>query len=373
MKLSNKALFANVGEPFLGRLEQGNGAQFAVRNLGNTERSPTLLIGDDSGEADIVVPTDLDYLTVGDILRFNPEIGNVHVLYRRNSRHNFLFFTDRCNSRCLMCSQPPRDVDDGWLVDEILQTIPWMDAETQELGITGGEPTLLHEKLVEVLTSTKAHLPRTSVHMLTNGRLLSYLRYAERIAAVKHPDLMLGIPLYADVAHVHDFVVQAKGAFEQTVFGLLNLARVGVRVEIRVVIHRHTYERLPQLARFIARNLPFADQVAFMGLELMGYARSNLNALWIDPVDYQIQLAEAVGVLDGFGMKTHIFNHQLCVLTPEVQPFARKAISDWKNVYLPECAPCIRKEECGGFFASGVLRPSAYVKPYVYPLPGEAS
>ncbi len=40
-----------------------------------------------------------------------------------------------------------------------------------------------------------------------------------------------------------------------TIEGILNLKRCGVRVEIRVVIHRETYKRLPELARFIARNL----------------------------------------------------------------------------------------------------------------------
>jgi len=31
---------------------------------------------------------------------------------------------------------------------------------------------------------------------------------------------MLGIPLYSDDSTVHDYVVQAKDAFEQTVLGL---------------------------------------------------------------------------------------------------------------------------------------------------------
>ncbi len=30
-----------------------------------------------------------------------------------------------------------------------------------------------------------------------------------------------------------------------------------------------------------------------MGLELMGFAKSNLDAIWIDPVEYQPELREA--------------------------------------------------------------------------------
>jgi len=41
-----------------------------------------------------------------------------------------------------MCSQPPKDVDDRWLLDEIRSSIPLIDPDTQSLGFTGGEPLL---------------------------------------------------------------------------------------------------------------------------------------------------------------------------------------------------------------------------------------
>jgi len=247
--------------------------------------------------------------------------------------------------------------------------LPWMAKETVELGITGGEPTLLHAKLLEILRTAKQCLPNTALHMLSNGRLFSYLKYAQRVSGIQHPDLVVGIPLYADTAANHDFVVQAKGAFEQTIFGILNLARVGVSVELRMVIHRETFARLPQFAVFVARNLPFVHQVVFMGLELMGYARSNLDALWIDPIDYQRELKEAVTILDDQGIKVSIYNHQLCLLPHALHRFAKKSISDWKNIYLPQCDACGLKPECGGFFSSASLRYSKHIHPVSRPTP----
>ena len=38
-------------------------------------------------------------------------------------------------------------------------------------------------------------------------------------------------------------------------------------------------DRLTQLAAYIARNLPFVQQVALMGLEPIGFAQHNLQAL----------------------------------------------------------------------------------------------
>jgi len=308
------------------------------------------------------VPGDLDYLSDGDIIRISPRTGELWVMYRRNSPSNSLLLTEQCNSNCIMCSQPPKAAQDRHLIDAYLKAIPLMAPETAELGITGGEPTLLGESLFSILQSCKEHLPNTSLHMLTNGRMFNYLSLCRRMAALEHPDLMLGIPVYSDLAHVHDFVVQAPGAFDQTIRGLMNLARVGVRIEIRMVLHRATIDRLPQFATFVARNLPFVDHVALMGLEMMGYVRMNLEALWVDPAEYQDVLVKGVETLLIHGMNVSIYNHQLCVLARSLWPVARKSISDWKNEYLDECTRCHARADCGGFFSSSNLRRSRHIR-----------
>jgi len=59
----------------------------------------------------------------------------------------------------------------------------------------------------------------------------------------------------------------AKGAFDETVLGILKLKDRGQRVEIRVVLHALTAPIIEETGRWIARNLPFVDHVALMGLE----------------------------------------------------------------------------------------------------------
>jgi His-Xaa-Ser system radical SAM maturase HxsC len=148
--------------------------------------------------------------------------------------------------------------------------------------------------------------------------------------------------------------VQSHGAFDETLRGILNLKRAGVRVELRVVIQRSNFEQLPALAEFIARNLLFLDHVALMGIEPIGYAKANLGSVWIDPVDYQVQLKRAVRTLATARMQVSIYNHQLCTLERDLWSYAAQSISDWKNEYLDECGACAVKHKCGGFFSSGV-------------------
>jgi His-Xaa-Ser system radical SAM maturase HxsC len=305
----------------------------------------------------------IDHLADGDVVSLNPG-GYVRTLYRRASNHNALFATDRCNSLCLMCSQPPKDVDDQARVAEHLRVIDLIDPQTRELGITGGEPTLLKDGLLDVIRRCKERLPTTALHVLSNGRLFYYGSFARTVAEIGHPDLVFGIPLYSDLDYQHDHVVQARGAFDQTLIGLQNLGRYDVGVEIRVVIHRLSVGRLPELAEFIYRNLSFAGHVALMGLEPIGFAAANLEQLWIDPGDYRAELECATLFLVARGMNVSIYNHQLCTVPESVWPYCRRAISDWKNEYLPCCEECAVRADCGGFFSSSLQRRvSADVRP----------
>ncbi len=310
------------------------------------------------------LPSHQAFMNDADVIKFDPSTCRLSFIYRKNSSYNALLVTERCNNYCLMCSQPPKDIDDSYIIDELLAAIPLMSRDTPEIGITGGEPTLLGPALPKLLRTLKGYLPSTSVHVLSNGRNFSNLKFTGTIAAVDHPDLMIGIPVYSDIADIHDYVVQADGAFDETIRGIINLKRYKQKVEIRVVIHKQTYARLPQLAEYIARNLTFVDHVALMGLEMMGFTRFNLEELWIDPIDYQPQLKAAVETLSRHRIRTSIYNHQLCLLDPSLWSYNTRSISDWKNEYMPECTPCTKRTKCGGFFSSAKLRYSNKINPF---------
>lgn len=302
-----------------------------------------------------LLPEDYAYLEEGDIVRINPEGGRISALFRKSSPSNSILLTERCNHLCLMCSQPPKRTDDSWLLEDAFELVRMIPPDTANIGFTGGEPTIYGNRFIDLVEAAKLNLPNTALDVLTNGRSFKNESYTARLAHVRHPRLQLGIPLYSDDPVRHDYVVQAQGAFDETVHGILNLKRYGVRVEIRIVVHQQTLPRLVQTCEFIARNLLFVDHVALMGLEITGFTRANLGILWADPYDYRDILSEAVGVLRAYGMHCSIYNHQLCLVNRDVEDVYRKAISDWKNEYLPQCTRCARQSECGGFFATQVM------------------
>lgn len=293
-----------------------------------------------------------DVIQPGDIVRLRQDGSLVSVLYRRGSPANSLFVTEQCNSLCLMCSQPPRDDDDRWRLGELHSLIDLVDLDEEQLGVTGGEPTLLREDLAALLSHARRKLPDTHLHVLTNGRLFGDEALVDLLTSAAGDQTTWAIPLYGDNAATHDEIVASPNAFDETLSGLFQLARRKARVEIRIVLHAMSVPRLPQLASYIYRRMPFVEHVTFMGLEPMGFAKMNRARLWIDPVDYQRPLADAVHHLASRGMNVSIYNLPLCVLDPQIRPYARASISDWKNRDIPECRSCSVRERCAGFFAS---------------------
>lgn len=297
-------------------------------------------------------PRHKEVVNTGDVIAVDPATSIVQVLYRRGSNSNLFFITDRCNSHCLMCSQPPKEVNDEWHIAENLQLIDLMDKGGEQIGISGGEPTLYAQGLLQIINKANQLIPEKSLHILSNGRNLKDTHWINSLQKIAHPNLIWGIPLYADTPKEHDYIVQTKGAFSESIQGIYNLATAEQRVEIRVVLSKLTISRLPQLAYYIFRNMPFVCHVALMGIESTGLARKNKDQLWIDSADYQLLLKEACFYLYNRGIPVSVYNLPLCILDKSLIPFYQKSISDWKNQYIPICNNCEAQIDCGGFFKS---------------------
>lgn len=289
-------------------------------------------------------------LAPGDVIEIQPVAGKVARRFQRGARGNILFATERCNSFCMMCSQPPREINDHWRADAMKRLIDLVDQDAPLLTVTGGEPTLLGDALVDVIGHAARKLPATDIHVLSNGRTFSDADFAARFKSL-HSRLSWGVPLYGDHFVLHDFIVQREGAFAETVRGLYALHAAGQSIEIRVVLAKPVVERIEAIAHFLYRAFPFAVHIALMGMEPIGFAKAHYDELWVDPIDFAMPLARATEFLARRGMTVSVYNLPLCVLPNDLRPFAVKSISDWKQVYHPACNTCVLRDRCGGFFA----------------------
>ena len=360
----------NVSEDIVGRITFGNCNPFA--------RSNEILVSDNVSKAafgysaiitthPIVPGNTKPYVLIdsiedfheGDVVVLNQK-GEIIFVYEITSCHNAIMATERCNHRCIMCPQPPV-LQEKDKTQFNLKLISLMDKDTQEIGITGGEPTLIGDKLFILIRQIQKQLPKASISILSNGVKFADKEYAMKLAKCRHQDLQIDIPLFSDITEEHNRIVGAN-TFYKTVQGLYNLALFRQRIGLRIVVHKQTYKRLPQFADFIYHNFPFVSQVAFMQMETTGLAKENFDDLWIDPYDYNEQLREAVLLLADRGMKPYIYNAQLCVLPEDSRCYAQQSISDWKDIYIPECEGCALKGQCAGFFESNRQAYSTHIR-----------
>lgn len=300
--------------------------------------------------------SDIDKINEDDIVQlFNT--GKIYVLWEINSNQNTLFMTEACNCNCLMCPQPPKAHDKfhyhtAQFILDLLK-----NKQIEDICLTGGEPTLHKEEFITTLKRCVTEHPKAVINILTNGKTFSNLEYVKELAEIATNNVIFCVSLHSDIDTIHDKIVGVHDSYRQTQQGIYNLASYGFAVEIRHVITKINYSRLYNFADQIYNYFPFCTHYAFMGMEVCGNAEKNLEQIYIDYTDYIKELKKAVLFLHRRGLPVSIYNIPLCLCGDELQNFARQSISSWKNIFLPVCNDCIKKECCSGFFATSVIKP----------------
>jgi His-Xaa-Ser system radical SAM maturase HxsC len=285
----------------------------------------------------------------GDIFLFLPTQHLALRIIRRNSQHNTILFTEQCDERCLMCSQPPREVDDRWLLPLYSEAINLADNGVR-IGISGGEPTLYKEELFSLLEHIAANRPDLSFHILSNAQ--HFLKEDRRRLQNIHNkiDVLWGIPLYSSLAQEHDQIVKKLGAFDTLIENLYILASSGGAIELRTVLMKKNITSLPLLAKFITRNCRFIAFWAIMSIEPTGYAKSSRDELFFDYSQFFIPIENAIEIAKSHNVHTSLYNFPLCTVPHNYRSHCVDSISDWKKKYLEVCEPCTQKDNCAGFF-----------------------
>ncbi len=290
---------------------------------------------------------------------------SIRVLYRDDSEDNAIVVTNQCNSNCIMCPDPDiiRSTKENPDIKKILEQIECIPNDTSHITITGGEPGLLKEKLLEVLDKCKKCLPNTEFLLLTNGRVFSDVHFANKIAEVVPSNIRVAIPIYADNEKLHDEITRAKESFNQAVNGIKNLINRNIDVEIRIVVLKKNFEQLEQIAKFIVREFPHTKIVNIMALEMLGNAYKNKDWVWVDFKDIKKYLYNACLTIIRSGIITNLYNFPLCNIDEKLYSLSRKSITDYKVRYKDGCDTCLIKESCGGFFNSTINIKDISIKP----------
>lgn len=303
------------------------------------------------------VVKDLYNLHDFDVVEFYTD-DKFFIHYSCTSNDNALFVTSRCNSNCLMCpsGDNERRHESAKGTKQLCELIRYMPSDVPFITVTGGEPTLLKEKIFDIMECIKNHFePETKIYFLTNGRAFCNEEFFNEFLNHIPVGIRFAVPLYGDTAEKHDHITQAKGSFDQTLLGIRRLIAEHMEIEIRVVVSKLNYKNMDALAKFIVQNLRGISSVHFMATEMRGSAAKNRNEVWIDYADAFDASKNAIRNLTLNNFDVKLYNFPLCKVSKSYWPLCEKSITDYKVCFYDSCQGCAVHTICGGVFKTTLL------------------
>jgi radical SAM protein with 4Fe4S-binding SPASM domain len=192
-----------------------------------------------------------------------------------------LAVTYRCNANCAHCynARPrayPELATQDWI--EVLRLV--RQAGIPHVCFTGGEATL-REDLPELVAA--AHAEGLVVGLLSNGRRLAERGFSERLmtAGLDH----VQITLESHDPSIHDRMVRAQGAWEETVAGVRNALDAGLYLMTNTTLLEDNAATISETIDFLSvlgvptvgcNALIYSGKGAAVGA---GLAESELRAL----------------------------------------------------------------------------------------------
>ena len=140
-----------------------------------------------------------------------------------------------------MCSQPPKRKDYLYW-DLYLEAASLIPGESF-IGISGGEPTLYKNQLLDFLVKCIEANPSLQINVLTNAQHFDDTDIRKLTCLNKN--VLWGVPLYSPNSAEHDEIVGKEGAFQDLLSGF-NILQIRVAGRVKNSIDPSTNFRQGQ-------------------------------------------------------------------------------------------------------------------------------
>lgn len=219
---------------------------------------------------------------LGQFLNKN-ELGYLTRFYSRI----FCFPTFLCNNSCRHCLAASKSKLRDLNLPQAKGMVRKFSKALAHVHIGGGEPTLF-SGLIELIKFSKGLGKK--VRLFSNCRKMSDPDFAQSIVGSGLDGIM--VPLHSFRAETHDYITQRKGSFKETLEGMDNLKKFGLKdVQVMVVVHKKNYFELERIAKLLSRRK--TSSVSLESLVYCGRALSNLDSL-------KIRVSETVKPIENF-------------------------------------------------------------------------
>ncbi|MBW2977574.1 radical SAM protein [Candidatus Woesearchaeota archaeon] len=247
-----------------------------------------------------------------------------------------------CNNSCIGCgiSRSCLGSKEGRDYSEIVNDLNLGKKKGFKIvHIAGGENTI-QKNYFDILK--KAKQLYKEVYTTTNGRMLSYKKFAAKLIKVNPTSIC--ISLYGHNKKLHEEWSQTPNSFNQTVKGIINMFPIKDKITINVVLWRKNYKYLSNILSFI-KQLGIKS-VCLLNILPTGRGKEIYDKLYINLKELSVLENSIIPFLDFFH-SIEIEDFPLCVFSRE---FRKK-----KNVHIKDLSTSIKRDSTGEIVDLGLF------------------
>ncbi len=155
----------------------------------------------------------------------------------------------RCNNNCRFCCNEKRRANEAIETEKIKEILlAWKKNDMGKVVFTGGEPTIRRD--LPELISLANGLGYKAIQIITNGRMLSYENYLEKLVDTGLTNVCLSIPAMDESEF--DYLTRVEGSYRQVMQAIENIGKTNLVMQTITPITKRNYKRLPEIAAFLA-------------------------------------------------------------------------------------------------------------------------
>lgn len=251
-------------------------------------------------------------------------------------RKIYININSTCNCKCVNCILKEESRENTALLqeDDIRMIIDKVKASYNDqflniVEISGGEPTLhpSFSEIIKLLYQAKQDNLFYKITLLTNAMTASDSNFCSEIS--KYLDDVV-ITLYDTDPESHDEFTRVTGSLNKKIVAIDNFLDSGVKVHIKLLVIKPSYQHLPQMAKFIAEKWGDRVHVTINGTHYTGDAYKNQDLLSFNYSKAIEYIEQALDILLDNHIVVSVF-FPLCLLDPyywSYSPHGYKEIID---------------------------------------------
>ncbi len=281
--------------------------------------------------------------------------------------------TYRCNSRCLTCHVYEKKAEE-LSVSEFDRIFASLGRAPYWYTMSGGEP-FLRSDLPSICASAYRHNHPGIINIPTNGLLSDRIpaAVAEIAGRCERSQVIVNLSI-DDVGDRHDRIRGVAGNFDkavETYEGLRSLGAPNLTVGIHTVISVHNVERIPEIHRYVERELSpdsYITEIAEerVELETVGARVTPDRDAYAAAIDYLIARIRE-GSFSGISRVTQSFRVRYYELVKRFLETGREIIPCYAGVASAQIAPdgdvwfcCIKADPVGNLRDAGYDFPAVW-------------